>query len=71
MSHFVRRHLNVEIDNFDRAIRDFVPGYETMLRVAAEQAAAIRDDDLLLELGPEPGRCRKQSCRMGRSAPPS
>lgn len=30
---------------------DFVPGYDTMLRVVAEQAAAIRDDRLLLELG--------------------
>ena len=51
MSHSVSRHLNVEIENFDRAIRDFVPGYETMLRVAAEHAAAVRDDGLLLELG--------------------
>ena len=51
MSHSVSRHLNVEIENFDRAIRDFVPGYETMLRVAAEHAAAIGDDGMLLELG--------------------
>ena len=51
MSHSVRRHLSVEIENFDRAIRDFVPGYETMLRVAAEHAAAIGDNGLLLELG--------------------
>ena len=51
MPHSVRRHLSVEIDNFDRAIRDFVPGYDTMLRVAAEQAAATGDSGLLLELG--------------------
>lgn len=51
MSHSVRRHLSIEIDKFDHAIRDFVPGYDTMLRAVAEQAAAVRDDRLLLELG--------------------
>lgn len=51
MSHSVRKHLSVEIDNFDRAIRDFVPGYDAMLQVVAEQVAMIEDKGMLIDLG--------------------
>jgi len=41
MSHSVRRHLRVEVDAYDAMIRRFIPGYETMLATAAEQALAV------------------------------
>lgn len=50
MSHSVRRHLRVDVAAYDQAIRRFIPGYETMLRVAAEAVAAARPD-LVLDLG--------------------
>jgi len=50
MSHSVRRHLRVETAAYDDAIRRFIPGYETMLRVAAEAVAAVRPR-LVLDLG--------------------
>ena len=40
MAHSVRRHLDVHIDAYDRAIRRFIPGYEEMLSVAAEAVAS-------------------------------
>jgi tRNA (cmo5U34)-methyltransferase len=40
MSHSVRRHLRVDIDAYDATIRRFIPGYETMLEVAADAVAA-------------------------------
>ena len=51
MSHSVRRHLRVEIDAYDRAIRGFVPGYDEMLRVAAERIGAAGEGCAVLELG--------------------
>ena len=33
--HSVRRHLRIEIDAYDKAIRCFIPGYDAMLEVAA------------------------------------
>ena len=52
MSHSVRQHLRVEVDAYDRAIRSFVPGYEAMLRAAAEHvASAAGEGGLVLELG--------------------
>ena len=50
MSHSVRRHLRVETAAYDDAIRRFIPGYETMLQVAAEAVAAVRPR-LVLDLG--------------------
>jgi len=41
MSHSVRRHLRLEIDDYDATIRRFIPGYETMLSVAAEAVASV------------------------------
>ena len=42
MSHSVRHHLGIEINAYDETIRRFIPGYETMLRVVAEEVAASR-----------------------------
>ena len=40
--HSVRRHLRVETDAYDRAIRKWVPGYEAMLATAAREIARVR-----------------------------
>lgn len=42
MSHSVRSHLGVEVSAYDQAIRRFIPGYDVMLSVAAEQIVAAR-----------------------------
>ncbi len=39
MSHSVRRHLRVAIHAYDATIRQFIPGYEEMLRTAAREMA--------------------------------
>lgn len=41
MSHSVRRHLRLEVDDYDALIRRFIPGYERMLAVAAHAVAAV------------------------------
>jgi tRNA (cmo5U34)-methyltransferase len=41
MSHSVRRHLRLEIDDYDATIRRFIPGYEEMLSVAAGAVASV------------------------------
>jgi tRNA (cmo5U34)-methyltransferase len=40
MSHSARKHLHLENDAYDEAIRRFIPSYETMLGVAAGAVAA-------------------------------
>lgn len=50
MSHSVRKHLRVEVDAYDAAIRSFIPGYEAMLDAAASAVASIRPG-LVLDLG--------------------
>jgi tRNA (cmo5U34)-methyltransferase len=44
MSHSVRRHLRLEIADYDATIRRWIPGYETMLSVAAEAVASVRPE---------------------------
>ena len=39
--HSVARHLRVEVDAYDAAIRRFIPGYEAMLGVAAREIANV------------------------------
>ncbi len=39
--HSVARHLRVEVDAYDAAIRRFIPGYEAMLGVAAREIASV------------------------------
>ena len=50
MSHSVRRHLHLEITAYDETIRRFIPGYETMLTVAADAVAAA-EPGLVMDLG--------------------
>lgn len=50
MSHSVRRHLRLEIDDYDQTIRRFIPGYEEMLNVAADAVASTRPA-LVVDLG--------------------
>ncbi len=49
-SHSVRRHLRIAVDEYDTAIRQFIPGYEEML---AEAARALRPaaPGLIIDLG--------------------
>ena len=47
MSHKVSRHLRIEVANYDRKIRQFVPGYETMLGIASALAAEIKPHHVL------------------------
>jgi SAM-dependent methyltransferase len=42
LSHSVRSHLQLEIAEYDATIRRWIPGYETMIRTAAEAIAAAR-----------------------------
>jgi tRNA (cmo5U34)-methyltransferase len=50
MSHSVRRHLRVDVEEYDASIRRFIPGYETMLGEAAAAVAAVRPA-VVLDLG--------------------
>ncbi len=50
MSHNVREHLRLGNEEYDDAIRRFIPGYARMLSVAAEQVASVRPA-LVLDLG--------------------
>ncbi len=47
MSHSVRRHLRLAIAEYDSTIRRWIPGYETMLAVAAEAVAAVQPAKVL------------------------
>ena len=49
-SHSVRRHLRVAIDAYDATIRQFIPGYEAMLGVAARELADVACG-LVIDLG--------------------
>ena len=50
MSHSVRSHLRLEIDAYDESIRKFIPGYEEVLRRAADEIADVRPA-LVVDLG--------------------
>ncbi|MDE2971297.1 MAG: class I SAM-dependent methyltransferase [Acidobacteriota bacterium] len=45
--HSVRRHLRVEVDAYDEAIRRFIPGYEAMLEAAAAEIARVAPEHVL------------------------
>ncbi|NNF11877.1 MAG: class I SAM-dependent methyltransferase [Gemmatimonadetes bacterium] len=47
MAHSVRRHLRLEIDDYDATIRRWIPGYEVMLSAAADAVAAIRPEHVV------------------------
>ncbi len=50
MNHFVRSHLRLEVDDYDDAIRKFIPGYEEGLTRAANEIARARPA-FVLDLG--------------------
>jgi tRNA (cmo5U34)-methyltransferase len=50
MSHSVRRHLRVDVDDYDRSIRAFIPDYVEMIRQAADAVARV-SPSLVLDLG--------------------
>ena len=47
MSHKVSRHLRIEVATYDRKIRQFVPGYETMLGIASALTAEVKPRHVL------------------------
>ena len=47
MSHSVRQHLHLDIEAYDASIRTFIPGYEAMLRRAAEVVAGVKPERVL------------------------
>jgi len=59
MLHSVSRHLRIELGNYDQKIRQFVPGYETMLNTAAAMAAHVRPNHVL-DLGSGSGGLSEQ-----------
>ncbi len=48
--HRVRKHLNLQVEEYDASIRRWIPGYEQMLSKAAEAVAVVRPR-LVLDLG--------------------
>lgn len=50
MEYSFAKHLNLEIAQYDRIIREFIPGYEEMLNQAAKAVAAL-SPSLVLDLG--------------------
>ena len=47
MSHSVRRHLHLEIDEYDEIIRQFIPGYDRMLEEVARAVTLCRPQRVL------------------------
>jgi tRNA (cmo5U34)-methyltransferase len=47
VGHSVRRHLRVEIDEYDASIRRFIPGYEGMIWAAADEVVATVPNHVL------------------------
>ena len=66
-THSVRRHLRVEIDEYDATIRRFIPGYEEMLRVAAGTLAPLRPK-LVIDLGAGTGALSEAILTHGDAA---
>lgn len=64
-SHSVRRHLRLDVADYDQSIRRFIPGYETMLRIAAEQVASVTAD-LVIDLGAGTGALAEAILSTGK-----
>ncbi|MCY4120675.1 MAG: methyltransferase domain-containing protein, partial [Acidobacteria bacterium] len=65
-SHSVRRHLRVAIDAYDATIRQFIPGYEEMLGVAARELADVASG-LVIDLGGGTGALAEAILQSSRS----
>ena len=69
MSHSVSHHLRLELDDYDRSIRCFLPSYEEMLSLAASFIAETKPENVL-DLGAGTGALtlaileRCESCRV-------
>lgn len=59
MGHSVRTHLRLDCAEYDRIIRQFIPGYEEMLAHAAEAVAAVKPARVL-DLGAGTGGLTEQ-----------
>ena len=64
-SHSVRRHLRLDVADYDSSIRRFIPGYETMLRIAAEQVASVAPN-LAIDLGAGTGALAEAILSTGK-----
>ena len=51
MTHSVSRHLRIEVDVYDRAVRSFIGGYDEMLDQAAAAISEARRHDRVIDLG--------------------
>lgn len=65
-SHSVRRHLRVAIDAYDATIRQFIPGYEALLGVAARELAPVASG-LVVDLGGGTGALAEAILESGAS----
>ncbi len=62
--HSVRRHLRVATSAYDATIRQFIPGYEAMLRVAARELAPVASGRVL-DLGGGTGALAEAILEVG------
>lgn len=65
MAHSVRKHLRLDIEEYDETIRRFIPGYDEMLSVAADAVAAI-EPELVVDLGGGTGGLSEALLSRGR-----
>ncbi len=65
-THSVRRHLRVAIAAYDATIRQFIPGYEAMLGVAARELTPVASG-LVIDLGGGTGALAEVILESGRS----
>lgn len=65
MSHSVRRHLRVAIEEYDASIRCFIPGYDEMIRQAASAVADVAPKRVL-DLGSGTGALAAEILRHSR-----
>lgn len=63
-THSVRRHLRLTIDAYDATIRQFIPGYETMLGVVVRELAPVASG-LVIDLGGGTGALAEAILRSG------
>ena len=67
MAHSVQRHLQLDVRDYDRIIRTFIPGYEQMVAVATDAIAAL-GPKLVLDLGAGTGALAERLLDRSRDA---